>query len=413
MSALPLDLGEQTERNLNRPLRLHSLAFLDGGDEVTVGRPDIDSYCVLPADGAALLRQLADGSTPRQAAEWYARTYGETVDIGEFLEAMDELGFLADADRPAPVLAPVPWQRLGRLTYSPAAWIGYGVLMIAALAVMARHHELVPRTRNLFFTDYATLVMLLAIFGQLPFVLFHESFHALAGRRLGVRSRLRISRRLYFLVAETNLDGLVVVPPRRRYLPILAGMLADLIVIAALTLVAAVLRHADGSQPLAGRICLALAFLTLLRLVWQFYFFLQTDLYQLAVTALGCVELHRTTKDLLANRFNRLVGRTHRMSDESLWHPRDRAVARWYCWLLLAGYLFSLASFVLAILPLLRRLLGGVVTGLVSGHGVGWRDIADSATFLILSAAQLAIVGIIMLRERRQRRNSTAVHVIG
>ena len=411
MSALPID--EQTLRDLDRPLALHALAFLDGGDEVTVGRPDIDSYCVLPADGAALLRRLAAGSTPRQAARWYDETYGESVDMAEFLEAMDELGFVADADQPAPSTAPVPWQRLGRLTYSPVAWFGYGVLMVAAAAVMARHHDLLPRTRNLFFTDYATLVMLLAVFGQLPFVLFHESFHALAGRRLGVRSRLRISRRLYFLVAETNLDGLVVVPRGKRYLPILAGMLADLLVIATLTLVAAGLRHADGSQPLAGRVCLALAFLTLLRLIWQFYFFLQTDLYQLAVTALGCVELHRTTNRLLANRVNRLIGRTHRISDESLWHHRDRAVARWYCWLLLAGYLFSVASFLLAILPLLRRLLGGVVTGLASGHGVGWRELADSATFLILSAAQLGIVAIIVLRERRLRRNSTAVHVIG
>jgi hypothetical protein len=373
VSALPIDVDEQIARDLDRPLALHALAFLDGDEEVTVGRPDVDSYCVLPCDGAALLRQLAAGRTPRQAAEWYARTYDETVDMAEFLEAMDELGFLADADQPAPAISSVPWQRLGRLTYSPGAWIGYGVLMIAAVAVMTRHHDLAPRTRNLFFTDYATLVMLLAVFGQLPFVLFHESFHALAGRRLGVRSRLRISRRLYFLVAETNLDGLVVVPKRKRYLPILAGMLADLLVIAVLTLLAAAVRHGNGSQPLAGRLCLALAFLTLLRLIWQFYFFLQTDLYQLAVTALGCVELHRTTNRLIANRVNRLIGRTHRISDESLWHHRDRAVARWYCWLLLAGYLFSLASFLLAILPLLRRLLGGVVTGLASGHGVGWQ----------------------------------------
>jgi hypothetical protein len=80
---------------------------------------------------------------------------------------------------------------------------------------------------------------------------------------------------------------------------------------------------------------------------------------------------------------------------------------------LLAGYLFSVASFLLAILPLLRRLLGGVITGLASGRGVGWHDLADSATFLILSAVQLTIVWIIVLRERRSRRNSTAVHVIG
>jgi hypothetical protein len=410
--ALPSDADEQSAVDLDHPIQLHALAFLDAGEEVTVGRPDVDSYCVLPADGAALLRQLEAGVTPRRAAEWYADTYGETVDMREFLAAMDELGFVTGAGQLAPASAAVPLQRLGKLTFSSVAWIGYGVLMILAALAMIDHHDLLPRTRNLFFTDYGTLVLLVTVFGQLPFVLFHEAFHALAGRRLGVRSRLRIARRLYFLVAETSLDGLVVVPRRKRYLPILAGMLADLIVIAVLTLLAAAVRHADGSQPLAGRLCLALAFLTLLRLIWQFYFFLQTDLYQLMVTALGCQDLHRTTNRLLANRINRLLGRVDRLSDESAWHPRDRAAARWYGWLLLAGYLFSLASFVLAILPLLHRLLAGVITGLTSGRGVGWAELADSATFLLLAVAQLSIVGFLVVRERRLHRSSTAVHVI-
>ena len=161
---------------------------------------------------------------------------------------------------------------------------------------MARQPDLLPRPAHLLFTGYATGVLALAVVGQLPLVLLHEAFHALAGRRLGLHSRLRLGRRLYLLVAETTLDGLVVVPRRRR-VPADPG------------------RHArrpgrrrgalagrgsscgtpTGRMPLAGRICLALAFLTVLRIVWQFYFFLQTDLYQLVVTVLGCVDLHRTT----------------------------------------------------------------------------------------------------------------------
>ena len=413
MPALPAETSDRIVDDLDRPVSLHVLAFLDEGEDVTVGRADTDSYCVLPADGAALLRELARGATPREAAQWYLDTYHEPVDVLEFLAAMAELGFVVGPDETEPASRPVPWQRLGRLAFSPVAAGCYAALLVAAALVMGRHPDLRPRPHNLFFTHFATVVLLVTVFGQLPFVLFHEAFHALAGRRLGVRSRLRISRRLYFLVAETNLDGLVLVPRRKRYLPILAGMLADLIVIAALTLLAAALRQPGGSQPLIGRLCLALALLTVLRLIWQFYFFLQTDLYQLVVTMLGCVELQKTTNRLIANRLLRLVGRPELASDESLWHPRDRAVARWYCWLLLAGYLFSAASFVLAILPLLRRLFSGAIDGLTSGHGVRWGELADSATFLLLMIVQLGIVTFILLRERRLRRTTTAVHVIG
>lgn len=412
MSAYPTEIGGQLDRDLDLPASLHALVFLDEGDEVTVGRPDIDSYCVLPADGAALLRELQRGISPRRASDWYTERYGESVDIAEFLAAMDELGFLLGPDSLATASRPLPWQRLGKLAFSPPAWLGYLALLVAGALVMARHPDLLPRTHHLFFTQYTTGVMLLGIFGQFPFVLLHEAFHALAGRRLGLNSRLRIGRRLYFLVAETTLDGLVVVPRRKRYLPILSGMLADLLSISILTLIAAAVRHPDGSQPLAGRICLALAFATLLRFVWQFYLYLQTDLYQLVVTVLGCVDLQRTTRRLIVNRVNRLLGRKHRLHDESLWHPRDRAVANWYCWLLLGGYLVSIGSLVLAIVPLLHRLFGTAYDRLTSGHGVSAGAITDSVIFLLVTLAQLAVAAVMMLRERRQRRMSPAVHVI-
>ncbi len=415
LDTVPLDTADGAEPggefDLDRPATLHPLVFLDEGDEVTVGRPDIDSYCVLPADGAALLRELERGVPPRQAADWYVRHYGERVDVGEFLAAMDELGFLATV-QPAAGRGSVPWQRLGRLVFSRPAWLIYAVLLVAATAVMLRHHDLLPETHNVFFTHYATPVLLLGVFGQFPFVLLHEGFHALAGRRLGLHSRLQVGRRLYMLVAETALDGLVVVPRRKRYLPILAGMFADLLTIAALTLIAAGLRHPDGSQPMTGAICLALAYATMLRFFWQFYVFLRTDLYQLVVTVLGCVELHRTTCQLIGNRFRRLLGHRDRLVDESLWHPRDRAVARWYSWVLVAGYLFSIATFLLAVLPLLYRLFHTAFSRLAGGHG-SIDALADSAIFLLVTVAQLAIASVLLFRERRSRRSTTAVHVIG
>ena len=60
-----------------------------------VGCSDIDSYGIFPADGAALLRHLAAGAPPDEAEHWYTRTYGETVDLPEFLAVLSELGFLA------------------------------------------------------------------------------------------------------------------------------------------------------------------------------------------------------------------------------------------------------------------------------------------------------------------------------
>ena len=92
------------------------------------------------------------------------------------------------------------------------------------MLVCALDAGMVPRTENVFFTESLVIVAIAVFAGQLALTLLHEVFHVLAGRRLGIRSRVRISRRMYFVVLETNLDGLAVVERRRRYLPILAGL---------------------------------------------------------------------------------------------------------------------------------------------------------------------------------------------
>ena len=399
--------GPDAAIDLDRPVGLHALTFLDEGDDVTVGRQDVDSYCVLPADGAALLRWLAEGASPRAAADAYLQRYGEPVDLAEFLAAMDELGFLAGPGEAPVTAAPVRWQRLGRALFSPVAWAGYAALLAAAVTAMSRHPDLAPQYRNLFFTDYITAVILLLFVGQAPFLLLHESFHMLAGRRLGLRSRLGIGRRLYFVVFETSLDGLVTVPRRRRYLPILAGLLADLVVIAALTLVAAALRRPDGSQPLVGGVCLALAFATVLRFVWQFYFYLQTDIYHVVTTVFGCVDLQSTARLLLTDRLNRLLRRDARRVDRTEFHPTDLAVARWYSWLLLVGYALSLATLVLAGLPATIHIFSVVLRRFVADDANA-TGLTDSVVFLVVNVVQFAALGAVMARDRRRRLVPTA-----
>jgi hypothetical protein len=397
-------------------LSLHPLSYHNDGEDVVVGRTDIDSYGVFPPDGAALLRRLADGLPLDEAARWYAETYGEQVDLEEFVGVLSELEFLAPGAAPAgsagespAVPPPVRWQRLGRAVFSVPAWCLYVAILASAAVAMAVHPALVPRTSHLFYSRYVTALALTIFLGQIPLIAIHECFHALAGRRLGLRSTLRINRRLYFLVFETTLDGLVVVPRRRRYLPLLAGMLADLVIIGALTLVAAATIRPDGSVAILGGACLALAFATLIRFSWQFYLYMRTDLYAVVVTVLGCQDLHAAGRRILANRFRRLVGRPAR--DESGLHPRDRRIGRWYSWLMLVGYTFSIGILTVVIIPATWRSLSMATARLAGGGGHSWLDITDSFIFLALMSGQLLVVGFLALRSRLRRRAAAPTYL--
>ena len=240
------------------PLRFHPLSFLDEGDgDVLIGRSDIDSYGVFPADGAALVKELQNGRSPADAAGWYLDRYGESVDMSEFIDTLVELELLRppsvdDASSTPTVAQPVRWQRLGRAVFSPVGLVAYLALLAGAVVASMIDPRLIPAHQNVFFTDYLLLVELTVVVGQAPLILLHEGAHVLAGRRLGLRTRVRLGQRWYFLVFETVMDGLVSVPRRKRYLPILAGVLTDIGVIAALTLIAAATRS-SGRRVLAAR----------------------------------------------------------------------------------------------------------------------------------------------------------------
>ncbi|WP_199839832.1 hypothetical protein [Streptomyces sp. XY431] len=383
--------------DLDRPLPMRRLVYLEEADEVTIGSPETDTYAVFPADGAELVRMLADGLTPREAAERYRTAHGESVDIADLVDVLAELDLFRPADTPTAETVPVRWQRLGGLLFGRPALVGYALLTALAAVEMVRVPALVPRTDNLFFTTSYTLVVLLLFFGQAPLLALHEAFHALAGRRLGLRSRLSVGHRLVYLVLETSLDGLVSVPRRQRYLPILAGMLADVLAIAVLTLIADVTR---GGAATVARLCLAIAYATVLRLAWQGFFYLRTDLYVLLSTALGCVNLHAAAVDVLRNTVRRVTGRPP--VDLEVHHPVDRRAARWYAWLMVVGYAFTLTMFAGVVVPTAYRLLHDVWLRMTGQGSTAAR--LDSIVLLLLSLAQTAAVVVLAVRERRAAR---------
>lgn len=406
-------LTAPTASKLDLPVAMHALVFQTDGDEVTVGRRDIDSYGVFPAEGAELIRRLAAGATPREAADWYHATYGEQVDVLDFLLALDELGFVRAPGEPAAGEVPwVRWQGLGRAAFSPLAALGYGVLLTWAVVAMVRSPDLAPNFHSLYFSNSAMALVIVLIVGQIPGLLLHEAFHALGGRRLGLRTSLSVSYRLYYVVFETSLDGLVTVPRKKRFLPILAGMLADLLWVAVLTLAADFFRTADGSLTTTGQVLLTVAYVTILRFGWQVYIYLRTDLYALVSVVTGCVDLDSTARKALRNRFDRLRGREARY-DEASWHPADRSAAKWYMWLLLIGSTGMIVWLSLEVVPVIYHLFSMVLGRFAADSNATMAQLADSVAFMIVASVQFSVVVWVVLRERRRRTQTRPLqHVV-
>jgi hypothetical protein len=380
-------------------LELHDLSFVPEGDEVVVGRLDTGSYAVFPADGAELLRRIAAGMSLNQASAWYQSNFGEPVDIGEFAETLTDLGFVREAGAGVTAAAPVRLRRLGRAAFSPAAWACYAVVVALWLRAAFPAGAILPRPSQIFFTGSLVLVQLVITFGQVPLLFLHEAFHILAGRRRGLPSRLGVSNRLTYIVFETQLNGLMSVPRRARYLPFLAGLVCDCVVFCSLGLAADLTREANGSFSVAGRVCLALAFTVIMRILWQFQLYLRTDLYYVFATALNCYDLHDASSALLRNRLWRALRRWHRLVDEQQWTERDRKVGACYGPFIALGILVMVLITVFGSYPVVHEYLLIIARGLAAGPRAG--QFWDALVSLTFNIAQ--VIALIALWHRKRR----------
>ncbi|HEY0804050.1 MAG TPA: hypothetical protein VGD84_03250, partial [Pseudonocardiaceae bacterium] len=382
----------------------HDLSFVPEGEEVVVGRSDTGTYVVLPVDGAALLTRMVEGMPPNSAADWYEDTYGEPVDVVEFLDTLAELGFLRN-NATEVLAAPVgrPWvTRLAAAVFSPVAWVVYAAIFVAWLVAVTRHPDLLPRPGQVFFTGSLVLVQLVIIVCQWPLIFLHEGSHVLAGRRLGLPSTLGVSNRLISIVFETRMNSVLSVPRRQRYLPFLSGMACDLVVWCLLGLIAELTRAPDGTFSVAGRVALALALTCVLRLAWQFQLYLRTDLYYVVSTAWNCHNLHDASMTMVRNRIWRLLGRPDRIVDEEQWTVRDRRVGRWYGPCMAFGICVFLAIAALGSIPVLVRYVEIVASRLHTGMlDAGFWDVVVS---LLINVAN--IVALVVLARRKRRRSA-------
>ncbi|UFJ42857.1 hypothetical protein LOK74_10345 [Brevibacillus humidisoli] len=195
---------------------------------------------------------------------------------------------------------------------------------------------MIPQHADLFFSPSLSISLIVAFATGWVLVFLHELAHLMAARSLGVGSRIGLSHRLVFAVAETNMSNIVLLPPAKRYRAYFAGMAWD---VTFLSLGIWVLfAHDVGwlSVPIEVVAFLQMVnLIIIMSLVFQFMFFMETDIYYVFTTLFRCQNLLANTRLYLRRFFFRL-------SDDELamWEyvtDHEKKVIQWYGWFYLFG----------------------------------------------------------------------------
>jgi hypothetical protein len=354
------------------------------GEEVIIGNPDTATFLVLPTDAVALLDDLSKGKTVGEVALAYQRKHGEVPDLDNLLDILERKGFVQStaeqrlyfgpardqlqkrrlAKKPAPVrfhFENFPQPLAQRLCSRQVLLV---CSLLISLALIATLHDpvILPSWDAHYFTHHLTLMQLLVMAIGYATVFLHEMAHLVAARAVGVSSRLGISHRLWYLVAETDMTGVWSIPRTHRYFTFLAGPLLDTVSASILILLLFAEHHRwIALHPIGLQLSRAMLLTYLLRLLWQCHLFVRTDFYYVIATIFRCKNLIKDTEIFLLNQLSRLMPAVKPVSQIHI-PPRERRFIRWYAVLWLLGRLAAVYVLVSISLPLTWHY------GLMIGH---------------------------------------------
>lgn len=398
------------------------------GDEVMVGRPEINAFIYLPPEGVALIELLEQGKSFAETQAAFAERYGEVPDVADLIAGLNEVGFVARileegetaaAELPAPAAAPAPasgghfaWisQQTAARFFSRPVLVLFGAYILGALLIMLVRPTLFPSGADQYFLNVSIVVSVLSltVYGW-AHMFGHEFFHLLAARSAGVPARLTIGRRLMTPVALTDMAGIYAAAPEDRYLPYLAGMVFDLLAMATFVYL---LAFSDWGMVALPAVVYGFLKAILARVAMSFTFQfrlpLRTDLYYVLTNWLRARNLQDDTLGFLRNLRDRLLGREPGY-DLSAVPKREMWMVRVYAPILLAGlglywlfYVYFTIPFLVKTFPVAFREVAG-----------GWRAsplaFADGVVFLTMMGVEWGWLLYVTVRDRRAARTRNLV----
>jgi putative peptide zinc metalloprotease protein len=381
------------------------------GDGYYIGNAQIDAFYQFPEQGLRIIEWLREGCTATAIRSKLASDKDETVDVDDFVDTLKAIGFVyPDGDEhlyhEAVSSSDAHDKRLrfraslgfARTVFSlPMLALYLGVLGLAAHAAIKD-----PRLRlNLdafYLQDHLTLtlVLLLVLYGITASM--HEVGHMLAAARHGVESRLGIGNRLWSLVAEADLSGILALPKSQRYLPFFGGMIVDLLSISLITLLLQWLL-AQGHDGFIVKLLQALILQITLSISWQFNLFLKTDVYYVVCNYYGHPDLDREARVYLRDKLHTASFGLFGAKTETI-DRRHLGVLRTFASLWLVGRIGALAFLFIVLIPTLVHYFERAQLAFSDPETA--RAVAyDAAAFAVISAL-LFLVGMYMWLRRKK-----------
>src|SRR4051812_43529925 len=266
------------------------LSIQQDGEFYIVGNADLGEFYQFPEQGVTILRLLGSGHTAAAVKSRLAAENQELVDVDDFINHLTEIGFIYPESEQQSVQERLQVSardsrrsfnvdpRIARAIFSLPVLACYLAVVAFAGVNAIQNPELRLNPSAFYIETNKTLLLATVVALSVMQTVMHELGHMLAAARRGIKSKYGIGNRLWNIVAESDLTGILTLPKSQRYLPMLAGLLVDILSVSLLTiLLRTLLQHDAGAFTI--QVVQVLVLETVIAMAWQFNVFVKTDIY--------------------------------------------------------------------------------------------------------------------------------------
>ncbi len=259
------------------------------------------------------------------------------------------------------------------------------IIIFAAISIIALP-RFFPKPNDFFWSNYYSLCILSSFIFTWVAAFMHEVAHLIIARAYKVKGKLRLSHRLNYLVVETYFPNIYSIPKGPRILIYISGMITDMALISILYWITFL-----HNFPLVRQFIL----LEWLSILWQFFFFMKTDMYFVIKEFVGIENLYRYANLKIINLFK--LKKTKLMLSKE-----EDTKVNIYTVFVLAGTAVALFRYGFYHLPILITLIIGSIYKILVGAASGNKILLlDGGVVLLVEVILNLLLLFTFLKRRR------------
>ena len=373
-------------------VELYRLSIVQEKGKFIVGREETEIYILMQPLGVEIIKQIQKHKRIELIEKSLQKKHG-SVDVISFVKDLIDHGFVKHIDKKFLHHKKAKGRRLieiikpekVRWLYSLPMYTLYIIMALLALSILIMNPHYFPKSQDYFFTQYYILLLPLTFAISWIFVLMHEFGHYVAARSLGIKAHFGISHRMHYLVATTSVTNLYSLIRKKRFRVLLGGMLADIMVIALGFILLFLSDAIFGFGPFVYGLIKFVILIQFLGLLWQFMFFMKTDIYYAFEHWISIYNLMAKTKQYMMSKLKKTF-KPH-------FAKKEKTIVKSYAVFMVVGMLIVAAIFVFYSLPILLQLfitsIGNILRGFVA---LNFSHFYDKLLFLLFFSVNQSLL---------------------